>query len=287
MAVEIPGSDVACNSLTVRDCLSVAGQLVGRGVSGPVLSDALVADVSDYSPPGGAAATTFILTPVLAPRSITGLADGVLGRIIWIVNPANSGFNLVIVGESALSAAVNRFRPADGNNGASPDVLRPSSAEGFVYNGTRWQGLAKLSGSNIVADNNITSNGSMTVAGNIACGTINVTTVASLSVLSLFGTSTLVLANQNDWVPNSFNISTRVDAVPDANRDITGLAQGFANRVVIVQNISAFMLKLKNEDAASAAANRFSLPQGLDYTILRDRSVMLYHTGTRWRALVS
>jgi len=287
MAVEIPGSDVACNSLTVRDCLSVAGQLVGQGVSGPVLSVALVADVDDFAPLGGNVATVFRLTPVGATRTITGLAGGVLGRIVWIVNPANTGQNLNIVGESAMSAAANRFRPANGNNGSGNDTMRPSSAQAFVYDGTRWQGLAKTSGLNLLADGNITSNGSMNVAGNIACGTITVTTTASLSVLSLFGTATLVLANENDWIPNSFNISTRVDAQPNANRDITGMAQGFTNRVVIIQNVSAFILKLKNEDAASAAANRFTLPQGLDYSIARDRSVMLYYAGTRWRALTT
>jgi len=258
----------------------------GGGVSGLVLPSSLLADVNDFSIPGSDVATTFILTPVGAARSITGLAGGVLGRIVWIVNPTGTGQNLSIVGESALSAAANRFRPADGNNGSSPDVLRPCSAEAFVYNGTRWQGLAKTSGTNIVADNNITSNGSLTVAGNIACGTINVTTTASLSVLSLFGTSTLVLANQNDWVPGSFNISTRVDAVPDANRVITGLAQGFANRVVIIQNISAFTLTLNHEDAMSAAANRFQLPGAVNYVIPAERSIMLYHTGVRWRALL-
>lgn len=258
-----------------------------------VISDTITCSASecnDYVPPGAAPNATMILrlSPSGATRTITGLSGGVSGRIVLIVNPAGSGQQLCIAGESASSTSTNRFKPADGSSGTATLCIRASGGEKFFYDGTaqRWQAFSKASFTNIIADTNITSNGGLNVAGATATGTLSVTTTAALSILTMFGTSTTISADQNDWTPNSFNISSHVDLAPTADRLITGLTAGVGGRIVTMHNGTAFNVTLQHDDGAtSTATNRFSLPHGANWVIRPYSSVVLRYITNRWRVL--
>lgn len=63
---------------------------------------------------------------------------------------------------------------------------------------------------------------------------------------------------------------------------------GTAGRVIVVMNVDASdNFVLKHEDSASAAANRMSLPYGLDLTVEVGNAITLWYDGTssRWRAI--
>jgi len=253
-----------------------------------IVSDTIVANQNDYAPTNYEVATVFEISPSGASRTITGLQGGQSGRIVYIHNPASSGQLLTISGNDSSSAAANRFQTADANTGNASTILRPSAGAAFIYISSRWMEIAKTSGYNIIADFNLTSNGTLTVAGAATVGTI-IATTANLSVLTLFGTSTTIAADQDDWTPNSFNISSRVELDPTGvNRTITGMTGGQASRIVLLWNTSTTLtVTLSHQNAASLAANRFLCPGAVDYAILPGRAVWVVYTGSRWVLMVS
>lgn len=70
---------------------------------------------------------------------------------------------------------------------------------------------------------------------------------------------TQLAANTNNWAPTGFSTCRIVRLTSDAARSLTGLAGGAAGRVVTLANVGSFDLLLTSEDAASTAANRFSI----------------------------
>ncbi|MGE0604837.1 MAG: DUF2793 domain-containing protein [Xanthobacteraceae bacterium] len=94
-------------------------------------------------------------------------------------------------------------------------------------------------------------------------------------------------ADQNDYAPSGFAGASVLRLSTDATRSLTGLAGGAAGRVVIIQNIGGSPLRLKNENAASSAANRFAL--SADITLAANQcAVLRYDAGaSRWRALAA
>lgn len=101
-------------------------------------------------------------------------------------------------------------------------------------------------------------------------------------------TPTLIGANQNDYAPTGhadafcFRLTSDV-----AGRTITGLAGGIAGRVVMLANVGSQFITLTNEDAASAAANRFALSSEAPLVIDPGQAAIFRYDGTssRWRAM--
>lgn len=90
------GADTLAGNLTVQKQVFLLGSI----------SDSLTANQNNYAPTGFVnAAVVRISTD--ASRNITGLAGGVTGRIISLVN--TGAFNLVLKNQSASSTAANRF----------------------------------------------------------------------------------------------------------------------------------------------------------------------------------
>jgi hypothetical protein len=105
----------------------------------------------------------------------------------------------------------------------------------------------------------------------------------------IFGTSispAAIGADQNDYSPTGLLTSSgmRISA-SGAARNITGLAAGTGGQLMLVHNIGALDIVLKDESASSTAANRFAL--NADVTLKADQSTLLQYDGTssRWRVI--
>jgi hypothetical protein len=93
-----------------------------------------------------------------------------------------------------------------------------------------------------------------------------------------------ITANQNDYNPSGLATASVLRLSSDVARNITGLAGGTDGRVISIHNVGTSNIVLKNQDAASTAANRFAF--GTDITIAADQSVAVIYDATsqRWRA---
>ena len=97
---------------------------------------------------------------------------------------------------------------------------------------------------------------------------------------------TSLTANQNDYSPTGLSTASAVRQATDATpRTITGLlAPASGGRVIAFININAATaIDLNNEDAGSAAANRFAL--GANVSLSAGQGVILWYdfTSSRWR----
>lgn len=73
-----------------------------------------------------------------------------------------------------------------------------------------------------------------------------------------------ITSNQNDYAPTGFSTASTLRLSTDASRNLTGIAAGTDGRTIIIHNVGAQSLVLKN-DIASTAANRFLF--GADTTL--------------------
>lgn len=105
------------------------------------------------------------------------------------------------------------------------------------------------------------------------------------SALNLSGeaTPTTITSNQDDYTPTGIGSATVLRLSSDAARDITGMAEHLAGKLLLVFNVGSFNIVLKDESASSTAANRFALNG--DITLQPDESAMLWYDATsqRWR----
>ncbi len=93
-----------------------------------------------------------------------------------------------------------------------------------------------------------------------------------------------IAADQNDYNPADLKIAEAMLLDLSANWSMTGLAGGATNREIAVYNGSTFRLTLKNEDATSAAANRFHI--GSDIVLRPYQGVRLVYSAALARWLV-
>jgi hypothetical protein len=94
-----------------------------------------------------------------------------------------------------------------------------------------------------------------------------------------------ITANQNDYNPAGFASASVLQISSDASRTISGLAGGEEGRVVCILNVGSQTMTLQDENASSAAANRFTL--GANLALAAKQAVILRYDGTaaRWFAL--
>ena len=116
-------------------------------------------------------------------------------------------------------------------------------------------------------------------------------TIAGTGVVS--GSSTFALTaditpaqitvNQNDYDPTDLATAAVLRLDADAARDITGLAGGADGRILILHNVGAFTITLKDESASSTAGNRFAMTA--DFPMVTDACCILQYdsTSSRWR----
>jgi len=92
-----------------------------------------------------------------------------------------------------------------------------------------------------------------------------------------------ILSSQNDYAPAGLDKAYIFCLSSDASRTITGLAGGASGREVVLENVGGNPIVLADQDAGSAAANRFAL--GASLTIAPGKSVTLLYDAaiSRWR----
>jgi hypothetical protein len=132
----------------------------------------------------------------------------------------------------------------------------------------------------------IGANGLGLTAGGVEQARMGISSFGVTTGLDLNGviSPAQLTANTNDWVPTGVFSASVIRVGTDASRNLTGL-QALSHRVILLHNTGGFNLVLKNNDAASAAANRFFTPAGADYTLGVNEGVMLWYddTSTCWR----
>ena len=96
-----------------------------------------------------------------------------------------------------------------------------------------------------------------------------------------------ITANQNDYNPTGLSTASTLRLSSDASRDVTGLQGGADGRILVLLNVGAQNIVLKDESGSSTAAYRFAL--SADITVAADQAVILQYdsTSSRWRALSS
>jgi hypothetical protein len=92
-------------------------------------------------------------------------------------------------------------------------------------------------------------------------------------------------AGENDYAPTGLDSASVVRLSTDAVYGITGLAGGAEGRVLCLINAGAFAVTLNDENAGSAAANRFGF--GTDLTLAASQGALLIYDGNaaRWRLI--
>ncbi len=94
--------------------------------------------------------------------------------------------------------------------------------------------------------------------------------------------------NQNDYNPTGLKYCNILRANIGATMKITGLQGGFEGRRIVICNQSTdFLLWLENENTASTAAYRFTLPGGFPAFLMPGDIIELIYNGTdsRWEVL--
>jgi hypothetical protein len=94
-------------------------------------------------------------------------------------------------------------------------------------------------------------------------------------------------AHQNDYNPADLSAATFLRLTSNAAYNITGLAGGSSGRLISLHNYGTYALTLKDENASSAAANRFAISDGSDFVLNVDESCILQYdaTSSRWRII--
>ncbi len=92
-----------------------------------------------------------------------------------------------------------------------------------------------------------------------------------------------IVANTNDYNPTGLSTASTLRLATDASRDLTGIAGGADGRLLILHNVGAQNIVLKNL-TTSAAANQFSI--NADITLAPNLAIILQYdaTSSKWRA---
>jgi hypothetical protein len=204
------------------------------------------------------------------------------------VNTTASSPNLLSVkSNAALLAAIN---VADGGSGdVRLQISKESAAKtASVFFSDAFSGRAEfgLIGSDAFKLK-VSADGSAWVeAFNIDQSSGNLALPRGLSLSGVIAPPQIT-ANQNDYNPAGAAFASVMQLSSDATRSISGLAGGADGRIVSLINVGSQPITLLDQNAASSAANRFTL--GSDLTIPAKQAAMLRYDGTasRWQAIAS
>ncbi len=98
-------------------------------------------------------------------------------------------------------------------------------------------------------------------------------------------TPSQLTANQNNYNPTGLSSAAVLRLSSDASRNITGIYGGAEGREIVILNVGSQNVVLKNADAGSDAANRFSI--GADITLAGGgQGVVIWYDAvtSTWRA---
>jgi hypothetical protein len=160
-----------------------------------------------------------------------------------------------------------------------------NAAPGYAYRGEASKGFSGVSAGLI----NLVSSGTVHVQYGFGVVTVIATTGSQSFALTGDISPAALAATANDWNPtgNTGSAVIRVDTT--AARNITGLVGGSDGRIVLMLNVSAFVVSLLAENVGSTAANRFAISATgvLAKDIPAGGCALLVYdaTSSRWRVL--
>jgi hypothetical protein len=191
------------------------------------------------------------------------------------------------------SAAIYRGTDASGTDKAAASLtIRPGRSTGtgagasLILQTTPTGGASNSTLQTPVDRITISQSGAITFGGQV---TLASSGFAGAIVMNAELTPAQLTANQNNYAPTNFATAFLIRQGVDATgRTITGLAGGAAGRIVVISNIETGgtnIITITNEDGASTAANRFTLPSAVSVLIGPGESIMFLYDGTssRWR----
>lgn len=224
----------------------------------PAISPAALGagETNNYNPAGFSTTTRVRITSDAGGSQLSGLVAQNDGDVRILENI--SGGILTIEHEDVSSTAANRFTTP----GAVDIALAVGGAVQVIYDGTtaRWLiiGIANTAGGSSFSE---------------------------ISLTPALSPAALAAGNTNDYAPAGIVTTSRIrQATNAAGSTLTGLSAQGDGDVRIIQSLGAGPLTLANENAGSAAANRFTLPNGVDMTIPTGASAILNYSTTtsRW-----
>lgn len=155
---------------SITDDQSITTLTKAVALSGTISPTALSGNVNDYNPTGLSTASAIRIDGGAADRDITGLAGGVSGRLVTIVNIGTTN-SLVLKNNSGSSSAGNKFL-------LGADLTRaPDAAVTLRYDGTSsvWRPITTDTGGSGSTANycDIWITGASTKVSAGACGTVS------------------------------------------------------------------------------------------------------------------
>lgn len=257
--------------------IRTAGDLVGPAQA-PVVASAgsafaflgsyspsrIANQVDDYSPTYLPITSILRLNPdPIFPPTLTGLAGGTSGRIIFVYNTSATA-SIGFTANSTDSSSLNRF--------AFPNNVSLLPGRGFF----------------IIYDNVLSKwllfNPCVWLAGDLG-GTENIPYVTGATQSFSFKgqlNPTAISADQNNYAPG--NNATIYELSSTQAVNITGLSIGNANgQLAFLYNNGTFPITLVNESASSNPSNRFKL--GIDWVLNPGSTLAIWHNAStaRWQ----
>jgi len=187
-----------------------------------------------------------------------------------------------------------KLEVADGNillsnTGTSGEIrIAEPSAGGSDYSAFKAQSQA----ASITYTLPDTQGSANTVLTNDGSGLLSWATNGATVINNINSTNTgggAFSGNQDDLAIDPSATFFRVETTVGAGIDITGIAGGADGRQLIICNVGANSITLKNQDAGSSVGNRFELPGASDVTLGQNGIVMLIYDATSgyWRFITS
>lgn len=218
----------------------------------------------------------------------TSSANALLGTAIDITS-AGTGTHHIEIGipyrRPRTYAVGSQLKSADLNDNF--DAWKALYALTTAQAETIWNGNIALAGDLAVGDDlSVTDDaaigGDLAVTGAASAGgllTASAGVLASAGPVSLQGViapTTLGAGSTHDYSPTGLasSIALRLDGASGAI--LTGIAGGTSGRVLLLVNIGTNNIVLNHDDAGSASANRFLLPNGSNVTVRPHGTALLW-----------
>lgn len=222
----------------------------------PAISPAALAagNTDNYAPVGFATTTRVRVSADAAGSTLTGLSAQTDGAVRIL---ENIGGPLTLAHQNGGSLAANQFTCPQ----TSDLVIAPNGAAICVYDATstKWRVDA--------------------VSGDLLNAIMQ-----SLALTPALVPAALAAGNTNDYAPANLATTTRIRQATNAGGStLTGLVAQGSGALRLIQNLGGGTLTFANENAGSAAPNRFTCPNGNVVIASGGAALWMYDaTSARW-----
>lgn len=211
------------------------------------------ADRNNWDPGGSFQAnpsTVVLLTSATLAFNLTGLVAPAFVSSFWVHFFNLTSVNVTINNQNGSSSATNRIITPDGRD----FIVKPNESAWMLY---------------------------------VSSGGLNKWVIsAQLPKWNKLIGPPQITAQTNDWAPTNLATALIIRLSTDnSTRVLTGLTGGTEGRFVILQNAGSFDLIIPHAHTGSALGNRFITPNGADYYLGSNESVIAAydHLQAYWR----